>query len=111
MGFQMSGRTKTRLEKGPDSLSHARFFEMEVPREEDGRPLDFKGGYASAERDDVAEVLASQTTATLWPAPSTARRIIGYSGHVPRDVREARERSSASISSAVYSTATFTSAK
>jgi len=38
--------------------------------------------------------------------PTESKRIIGYAGHVPRDVRSARERSSAAISSAVFSTFT-----
>jgi hypothetical protein len=38
--------------------------------------------------------------------PTESKRIIGYAGHIPRDIRSARERSSATISSAVY--ATFT---
>ncbi|KAG8467844.1 hypothetical protein KFE25_006896 [Diacronema lutheri] len=70
--------------------------------------VEFRGGYSSSERDGVAHLLTSQRADRWWPVqrPTESKRIIGYAGHVPRDVRSARERSSAAISSAVFSTFT-----
>lgn len=71
-------------------------------------PWAYSGGFASAERDEVGDSLREQKEEPrLWEVSTENQRIIGYGGHLPREVRSGRERSSADISSALYEHSKF----